>query len=237
MNKKCPNCGLINWETDAECKRCHMPFGANAPVPAATPAPAAYVPGQWSSPYAPPPPTAFYPTNAYPGAIMAEAGVWRQESTIIAALNPAREATLPAACVKCGGAVEAADFKKKFYWHNPAYYLLLLVNLLVFAIVAMIVRKRATVYMGVCPEHRAKRRRAITLSWALAGIGILLFFVGAINEMPALMGLGGLNIIGAVIYAVVTAHFIIVKKIDERFIWLKGFDAGYLNQLPDWPGQ
>lgn|GEM_PF-509763 len=234
MNTKCPQCGLINWQSDAECKRCHAPLGAADTAPVT--APAAYVPGQWSSPYAPPPPTTFHPTTAYPGASVAEAGLWRHNSTLVVALDHARQATLPPWCVKCGCHVEAADFKRKFHWHPPAYYLLLLVNLLVFAIVAMIVRKHATLYLGVCPAHRAQRRRAIMLSWGLIVVGIVLIVVGVANDTPGLAGLGALNTLGAIIYGAVSAQPVTVKKIDERFAWLNGVDAGYLAQLPDWPG-
>ncbi len=28
---KCPECGLVNWTTATECKRCHAPFGSEEP--------------------------------------------------------------------------------------------------------------------------------------------------------------------------------------------------------------
>src|SRR5205814_9534968 len=69
-NTKCPHCGLINWQESVACKRCGAQLGAAAPS-------ATYTAGQWASPYAPPPPTSFYPMTAFPGATAAEAGVWR----------------------------------------------------------------------------------------------------------------------------------------------------------------
>src|SRR3954471_12771898 len=101
-NTKCPHCGMVNWQEAVACKRCGAQLGAAAPS-------ATYTAGQWASPYAPPPPTNFYPMTAFPGATAAEAGVWRKASTLVTALDPQREATLPNLCVKCGCEVEASD--------------------------------------------------------------------------------------------------------------------------------
>src|SRR5256714_9279786 len=99
MNVKCHHCGLVNWQTATECKRCQAPLTASAEP---------YEPGQWNSPYAPPPPPPqFY--NDAPAAQWGELpGVWRKQSTLVMDKN----AALPALCVKCGCPVERADFEK-----------------------------------------------------------------------------------------------------------------------------
>ena len=220
---------MVNWQEAVACKRCGAPLGAQAPQ-------ATYTAGQWASPYAPPPPTGFYPMAAFPGATAVEAGVWRRQSTLVSALDAGRETTLPNLCVKCGRDVPASDFKKKLYWHPPAYYLLLLVNMLVFAIVAMIVRKNATVHMGVCEEHRAKRRSRLRFGSFLIVLCLLLLVFGVGNETPALIFIGIFGTFGAIIFTAVSAQFVTVKKIDERFVWLNGVDKGYLARLPEWNG-
>jgi hypothetical protein len=224
MNTKCPQCGLVNWEAATECKRCLMPLTRTG---------TAYQPGQWNSPYAPPPPPQFVGGVATyaPGWNDME-GMWRQNSTLVMAKN----AQLPALCVKCGEPVAAADFKRRLRWHHPALYLVLLLNWLCYVIVALCVRKQATIHVGLCPTHRAKRRSAIILSWALLSLGIMLVVFGLSNDLLNLAGLGGLNILGALIYAAVAVPLVRVKKIDEHFIWLKGVDESYLAQLPQWGG-
>ena len=224
MNTKCPQCGMVNWQTVTECKRCRLPLGVSA---------GAYAPGDWSSPYAPPPPPQFVGGVAtYPSGLETRPGVWRQKSTLVMDKN----ATLPPRCVKCSEPVVAADFERKLRWHHPAIYLIVLVNWLIYVIVALCVRKRATIYVGLCPTHRTKRRTALMLTWALVAIGFALIFAGLSGDMPGLAGLGGLNLLGALIYAAVAVPLVRVKKIDEHFIWLKGVDESYLAQLPEWRG-
>lgn len=77
-------------------------------------------------------------------------------------------APLPRYCVKCGQSVTGEPFKKSFYWHSPWIYLLILVNILVYAIVAMILRKRADVAVPICDDHRQRRRTLIVATWVLA---------------------------------------------------------------------
>ena len=68
-----------------------------------------------------------------------------------------RGAALPASCVKCGG-VPKRWLQKKFYWHNPLLYLLILVGLLIYAIVALIVRKQVQLAVPLCEEHDSARK-------------------------------------------------------------------------------
>lgn len=242
MNTKCPQCGMVNWQTATECKRCRLPLGANAGVytsgaSAGAYAPGAsagaYAPGDWSSPYAPPPPPQFVNGMAtQPFGYEPRPGVWREKSTLVMDKN----ATLPPLCVKCGEPVFAADFERKLRWHHPAVYLLVLLNWLIYLIVALCVRKRATIYVGLCDAHRAKRRTALMLSWALVIIGLVLITVGLSNDMPGLAGLGALNLLGALIYAAVAVPVVRVKKMGEQCIWLNGVDQSYLAQLPEWRG-
>ncbi len=119
---------------------------------------------------------------------------------------------------------------------SAGYYLLILVSWLVYLIVALCIRKQATLHMGVCEEHRAKRRTAIMLSWLLAGIGVVMVIAGISGDAETLIGLGGLNLLGAITYGLLSARLVSVKKISDRFIWLKGVNPDYLARLPDWPG-
>ena len=67
------------------------------------------------------------------------------------------------------GNAPAEGYTKKFNlsWHHPALYLIVLAGVLIYVIVALIVRKTARVNIPLCPAHRAKRRNII-----LTGLGV-----------------------------------------------------------------
>jgi hypothetical protein len=134
---------------------------------------------------------------------------------------PATGARLPDRCVVCNAAAHGYALRKKFYWHHPAVYLGLLVNVIVYAVLAMVLRKTATVSFGLCPKHRAKRVYGLWIGWG--GFGL------AFCAMLACAVIGAAETILATIAAMVLlpiVGFILARtavpaKIDERWIWLK----------------
>ena len=57
--------------------------------------------------------------------------------------------------------------------------MILFPGVLIYAIVALIVRKKAIVEASLCPEHRSARSRWILLTW-LTGVGSFVALIGGI---------------------------------------------------------
>ena len=210
---KCAQCGLVNFATDITCKRCGQPLVASS-------SPQGIV---LADGYVLPPP----PTAGMPGS-----GVWRDKSKMIVS----KGAQFPDRCVKCNAPAHGSRLKRKLTWHHPAIYILILVATLIYLIVAMIVRKTATVQLGLCQEHMAKRRRNVVITWSiiLLGVGgfVLTVIVGDNNFLLAGISL----ILAGIIYAVVALRIVTPARIDDKFAWLNGVNKDYLNELPQWPG-
>jgi hypothetical protein len=81
---------------------------------------------------------------------------------------------LPDRCARCNRPVTLPQVRRTVYWPNSWLYLLSLLSLLIYVIVALIVRKKAVVQVSLCEEHRKQRWPAILMSWlmVLAGIGL-----------------------------------------------------------------
>jgi hypothetical protein len=210
---KCAQCGLVNFATATSCKRCGQPLVASS-------SPQGIV---LADGYVLPPP----PTVGIPGS-----GVWRDKSQMIVS----KGAQLPARCVKCNAPAPGARLKKKLTWHHPAIYLLILVALLIYFIVAMILRKTATLELGLCEEHRAKHRRNVLITWVLILLGVGGFVLAFSIEDNNFVLIGFLLLLAGVIYAVVAVRIVTPAKIDDKFAWVKGVNKDYLNELPQWPG-
>ena len=107
--------------------------------------------------------------------------------------------------------------------------------LIIYVIVALCVRWTAKIAAPFCPRHRTKRRNAILFGWlgALTGIGLISF--GA--SRPGYAGtaaLGALVFLLSLILGVIFSQYLVPKRIDANFIWLKKVSPEFLADLPEW---
>jgi hypothetical protein len=160
------------------------------------------------------------------------ATLWREGNVLVAL----PDASMPHRCVKCNEPAVEPTKGRKVYWHHPLLYLLLLLNVLIYAVVAMVVRKKATVAPGLCAEHKKRRGRAITLGWIGFLSGIVLVYVGeasALGFWGAMLGV--LVMLGSIAAGMIFARIVYAKRIDESYVRLKGCGAPFLNSLPPFP--
>jgi hypothetical protein len=167
-----------------------------------------------------------------PSVGMPGAGVWRNKSMLVMS----KDAALPDRCVKCNEPAYGRRLKRKLTWHHPAIYILIFVALLIYLIIALILRKSAIVEIGVCEMHLAKRRRNILITWLLVLLGIVGFILGIGLADGTYALVGAFLLIAAIIYGLVVVKLVAPGKIDDKFVWLKGVNKAYLDELPQWPG-
>ena len=156
-----------------------------------------------------------------------------------------KDGPLPMRCVKCNSeASPRFTWRKTLYWHTPALYILILFpGLLIYAIVAIIVRKGSKVEAGLCEIHGRRRRKRILIGWliALSGIGCI---VGAIvagsqrtdtvlgNLIGILVIAGIVLILTSLFWAVFAGRVLWPSQIGGRYAWLNGACVEYLESLP-----
>lgn len=142
---------------------------------------------------------------------------------------------LPPRCVKCNADADEPTKQRTLYWHHPGVYALLLVNLLVYAIVAAILRKKAKLSPGLCSEHKARRRNVILIAWGLVLGAFVAPFLFANEETIGLwMLIGILMFLAAIILAMVRARIVYAKKIDDEEVRLGGCGDDFLDSLPEY---
>jgi hypothetical protein len=71
----------------------------------------------------------------------------------------------PPVCIKCGAPSDGRPIKRNLYWHEGWVYALIVLGLLIYALVAICIRKTGTVYVFVCPEHRKSQAMKILTGW------------------------------------------------------------------------
>ncbi len=152
---------------------------------------------------------------------------WRDQNLVVLG----RQGLLPRRCVKCNGPALEPIKSRKVYWHHPAVYFTILLNILIYLVVALAVRKTATINPGLCQEHTTRRHRAIALGWIGALIGIVIGFVATANEGCALAVVGVLLFLASLFVGLLGARILYPVKIDETQIRLKGAGEAYLASL------
>ena len=151
-------------------------------------------------------------------------------------------APLPPICVKSG---EPATqwLRRKLAWHPPWIYVFILLHLLLYAIVALIMQKTATIQIGLTDEWMARRRTRMLVAWGVIlggfGLGAAGIFLES-NErgeqgfiillLPALI-----MVLGGAIYGLIACRLVRPERITDQYIWLKGVHPSFLDRLPVWP--
>ncbi len=164
-------------------------------------------------------------------------GLWRFRKELIIS----RDASLPDRCVKCNAPSEGPKLKRNLYWHHPAVYLAIFLNIIIYAIIAMAVRKRQTVYVGLCQRHRSRRIACIVGGWSTfllaAGMSVVtgVFYSNA-DWAPFVYIGSAVLLLGALVAGLVGARTIYPTKIEPQWSRVRGVCKEYLAELPEWTG-
>ena len=158
-------------------------------------------------------------------------GVWRLGKSVVMHLG----AELPHRCVKCNAPAEEPNKERTLYWHHPALYVIALFALLIYAIVALIVRKKATVAPGLCTAHRKRRNLWIAVGCLGPVVGLALAIQAGTGDNCGGMAAGGLLLLASIVTALIMARIVYAERIEGDYVRLRGCGEAFLASLPDLP--
>ena len=149
-----------------------------------------------------------------------------------------QNAELPDRCVKSNVPTQR-KLKRRLSWHDPMIFLAICAGLLIYVILALILRKTATVYIGLSDEWFAKRKRGIIIGWSIVAIAVGMIVVGfnLPDRSPAagpLIFFGFITILMGGIIGLLMARMVSPKKITDTHVWLSGCCPEFLEGLPTW---
>lgn len=174
-----------------------------------------------------------YNPYAPPQAQLSEAtgkGCWRDGKILVMA----RESALPHRCIKCNAPAADGSKVRTVYWHHPAWYLLVPLQIIIYALVATIVRKKARITFSLCAEHRQRYWRGLAVGWigTLAGIGVVVY--GASADPVWTMIEGCALLVVSPVLGIVWTRLLSPQRIDEDYVRLRGCGKAFLDSLPDY---
>lgn len=149
----------------------------------------------------------------------AQGEYWRDGKNVMCRPNTA----LPPRCVKCNEPALQPMKARKLYWHHSAWYLLVFVNIVIYVIVAMIVRRRAQVTYGICAKHRKRRWMFIAIGWGGAALGVLLILASPVS--------GVILILAAMLTGLFGARLAYPTRITKEEVRLAGCGEAFLDSL------
>jgi hypothetical protein len=160
-------------------------------------------------------------------------GVWRSKKLFITGLNSA----LPDRCVKCNESSQGFLLKRKLYWHPSWVYIFVAVSPIIYVLVSLIVRKNATIHIGLCDAHRRKRWIAIAAGWGLTFASLVMFIAaGSIsNKSSGVFFLGGiLVLLVGIFWGLFGSRAVHARLINTEFVHVGGAKRPFLDSLPEW---
>ena len=160
-------------------------------------------------------------------------GPWQRRGTVVAA----RGVPFPERCVKCNQPTGGRTLRRTLAWHPGWVFVLILAGLLVYVIVALILRKSMTVRVGICPAHLKRHR--ILLGGGLLSIALSItvpIVLGNFTriEPGLLVMLGIMATILTSIFTLLAVRFVSPSMIDDRFAWIKNTGREFRHSLPEW---
>jgi len=160
--------------------------------------------------------------------------IYRQGKLLVFPKNT----TLPDRCIKSFEPT-TSRLKRSLSWHHPAWYLLILVNLLVFVIVAMCIRKTAVVYVPLADRFKKRRILCMLIAWSciLLSIACLIggIALGRSQLAPFVLLLCPILIFAGALTGIFGCRVVYAKKIDDNSVWLHGVCEEFLSQYPEYP--
>ena len=167
--------------------------------------------------------------NAGVGSQFAAQGTYWRSGPILITRHGA---ILPARCVKCNADVQESLKRGRFYWHHPALFALVLLNVLIYVVVAMIVRRHADVTYGLCPFHRRRRSQGVFIGVGGILLSIGLLFVGIASSQSTLSLVAMPALLVSIVVSVVKGRTLMPVRIDKAGAQLKGCGEAFLASLP-----
>lgn len=157
-------------------------------------------------------------------------GLWRKKKEAVAISGT----VFPARCIKCNTPTDDIKIRRSLSWHPQLYFLLVLCNLLIYAVVALIVRKKSVVFVAVCQEHRKKRAMAILIGWLLflGGMGAIIYAANLNEGLWALIGVT--SAIAGAILGITKGRLLYATFIDKNQTRIGGLGREFLDSLPEW---
>ena len=164
---------------------------------------------------------------------------WREGKVVV--LRAGHD--FPARCICCNSPATPGRRARTLSWHSPWLFLLILLNILVYLVVALLARRRVKLHPALCAAHAAARRRGLWTGVGILLLGLLVLFSSAAKEAAGISGLreglllaGTLLLLAALWVASRVPASLSAARIDDQAVRIRGAGEPFLASLPPFGG-
>jgi hypothetical protein len=154
---------------------------------------------------------------------------WREGKILVMRIGSAA----PPRCVKCNEPAVKPIKSRVVHWHHPGWYVLVLVNVLLYVLVAFFIRKKARIALGLCQRHLLRRRIFATIGIGGFVFGFFLAAVGVNHDEGGSAVFGALLMLIAAIAGLAASRTAYPSGITKEEVRLKGCGTAFLDSLGD----
>jgi hypothetical protein len=156
--------------------------------------------------------------------------LWRDGKILVCR----RDAGFPGRCIKCNEPVEFEKARFKLHWHHSGWYILVLLNIIIYAVIASLVRKKAIIWVGLCETHRRRRRLSRIIGWGGFAAILCCFFLGLSLNQGWLAAAAGLAFLPWAIASVLLSLQVRAVRIGTEWLRVRGCGPDFLDSLPEY---
>lgn len=157
----------------------------------------------------------------------AQTGAWFQGNTLVVPIG----GTVPTdRCARCTQPAQHI-ISKRFAWHPPGFYLVILLNLLIYIIVALATQKKGTLTFALCESCRSKRKKTM-MTGHLIMVGAIAGSIYAFSSVQDGAGYGAALLILALVGAIVASigsRTLQVEWITKEHMYFKKVPLNFLD--------
>ena len=157
------------------------------------------------------------------------AAMWRDGKVLVLR----KDAHFPDRCIKCNAPSVAPKRRYRLTWHSSGLYLLLLLAVLIYVIVAALVRKTAVVHVGLCERHQKRVLWGRIIGWGGLALEVLLVWAALATPYDLCGIVAFLLVIPWLVASLVVNRIVLAERIDDRIVRLKGCGPEFLRALPE----
>lgn len=216
------------------------PLSAHFPGFPVFPLPVAPSPEPMSSPLVSPPrevPTPFVTSEANPTAgarpPWQRSAISHSVSTEGRDLVVPRDAEFPRICLMSGATEDLIEvpIRRQLTWHHPAVYLAILLNLLVYAILALIVRKKSSHRFYLSRTEKARHANWHRANWLIFLGSFGMFFAAGASDRGELVLVGLAGLLASIVIYVAKVRLLQATRIDDTYTWVRGIPRHVLPKV------
>jgi len=137
---------------------------------------------------------------------------------------------LPERCIICNAPAKLPAKTRKMYWHNPWLYVLVIISIPIYVIVALIVRKSTKVTPCLCATHSTKRRNKI-LFFLIPGVISLISGIILLTSNNSSASILIVIAILLMIISLIVSGTLTPKRIDLSGAKFAGCKEAFLSSL------